>query len=84
MYLDDEFQFVWTRLFKVGMDSEWSIEVSRNSIIHNNELSLRWCYLQGFIKFKLGIVDWFVEVKIIKNDLTLSSASSHYDVIIED
>ena len=66
-YFDDEMHFVGGGFLEVGEDSERSIEVGSDPVVHEDNLAFRWSNFKGFGKLKFAVVDGLVEVAVFEN-----------------
>lgn len=82
-YLDIENKSVWILGFEKGENFERSVEVCRDSIVHKNELTLWGCYFKSLVEDKLTIIDSFVKIAIIQNNIAWCIAVGHCDILTE-
>jgi hypothetical protein len=82
-YLNDKFQFIRISLFKEGMYTKWCVEVSRDSVVHDDKLTFGWSDFECLVKLKLGIVDALVKVEVVEHDLATSGVAGDYYVLIQ-
>jgi len=64
--LQSHFQLIITDFINERKDSERGLEITGDSVIHHNELSIRWVDLECSVQIEITCVDTFVEIAIIK------------------
>lgn len=83
-YLDIENKSVWILGFEKGENFERSVEVCRDSIVHENELAFWRCYFESLVEYKLTIIHSLMEIAIIQNNIAWCIAIGHCDILTED
>lgn len=67
------------------MDPKWGIKVGGDSIVHNDELSLRGRNLERLIELEIRVIYGLMEVVVVEHNLTAHcvGTTSHDDIVIE-
>ena len=84
VYVDSEYDFEGRLCFEEWVNFEWCIEVSGDSVVHNDKLSFWGHDFESFVGEEFIVLYWFVEVAVVEDNGAGGVGLGEGEVVVED